>query len=124
VVDRFVAVFNVGDRRALQQLWAQSGQGWDWYSTDAPGERVDKVARDRAGLGDYFSRRHVSGERVSILSFGFNGTNGALGDFQFTLTRAADDMPPAAYVGKGSAVCSPAPLTIGTWSMARDPQGR
>ncbi len=100
------------------------GRAGNGTPTDKPGERTNVTADDRAGLGDYFARRYVRGEELSVLSFGVNGTNGELGNFQFTLTRKADDMVPTVYTGKGSVVCTTVPTTVGTWSMARDPGSR
>jgi len=115
----FVAAFNAGNQRKLQRLWAQSGNSWAWYSTDAPGARVRNVAADRAGLGAYFAQRHKHAETLRLTSFQYNGVSGALGGFEYTLIRKADDLPATAYGGKGDAVCWLRPLTIGTWSMAR-----
>jgi len=121
LVTDFLAAFNAGDRTKLELLWAQTGQGWEWFSTDGPDPRVGAVARDRAGLGAYFARRHVEHEVLRLLSFQWNGTGGMLGNFEYTMDRQADDLPMTQYGGKGSAVCTSTPLTIGTWSMARNP---
>ena len=120
LVDAFVHAFNVGDQRTLQHLWARRGQGFQWYSTDAPGQRFDPVARDRAGLAGYFVRRHTDGETLRLTSFRFNGNTDGYGNFQYTLIRAAADLPPTAYIGKGAAICGRMPRTLGVWSMAKD----
>jgi len=122
LVNRFVQAFNAGDQLALQRLWAQSGQGFDWYSTDAPGQRIDPAGRDRASLGAYFAERHTHRESLRLTSFQFNGNAASYGNFQYTLTRQADDLPPTTYTGKGAAVCTTLPRTIGVWSMAKNPQ--
>jgi len=123
LVTDFLSAFNAGDQGRLQPLWAQSGQGWEWFATDGPDPRIGDVARDRAGLGAYFARRHARHETLRLLSFRWNGTGGMLGNFEYTLDRQADDLRMTPYGGKGSAVCASTPLTIGTWSMARTPSG-
>lgn len=122
LVNRFVQAFNAGDQPTLQRLWAQSGHGFDWYSTDAPGQRVDPAGRDRASLVAYFAERHAHRETLRLKSFQFNGDAASYGNFQYTLTRQADDLPPTAYIGKGAAVCTTIPRRLGVWSMAKNPQ--
>jgi hypothetical protein len=121
LVADFLAAFNAGNQERLQAMWAQSGQGWDWFSTDGPDPRIGIVARDRATLGAYFARRHVQHEVLRLLSFQWNGTGGMLGNFEYTMYRHADDLRMTPYGGKGSAICTSAPVVIGTWSMARIP---
>ena len=122
LVNRFVHAFNAGDQSTLQRLWAQSGHGFEWYSTDAPGRRIDRSARDRASLGSYFAERHALRETLRIKSFHFNGNAASYGNFQYTLIRQADDLPATAYVGKGAALCTTVPRKLGVWSMARNPR--
>lgn len=120
LVNRFVHAFNAGNERALQHLWAQRGEGFKWYSTDAPGQRLRREAKDRVGLGQYFARRHVAGEALHLTSFQFNGNTAGHGNFQYTLIRSAADLPPTAYIGKGAAVCDRMPRTLTVWSMSKD----
>lgn len=122
LVNRFVQAFNAGDQPTLQRLWTQSGHGFDWYSTDAPGQRIDPAGRDRASLGAYFAERHAHQETLRLTSFHFNGNAASYGNFQYTLARQADDLPPTAYIGKGAAVCTTTPRRLGVWSMAKDPR--
>lgn len=121
VVTGFIEAFNAGDEPALQRLFAQAGQGFFWYSTDSPGQRFDQVADDRGSLMGYFVQRHAAHESLHLSSFKFNGNSASMGDFEYTLSRSADDLPATPYVGKGSAMCTTYPRTIGLWSMARDP---
>jgi hypothetical protein len=118
LVYRFVQAFNAGDRSTLQRLWATPAKGFQWYSTDGPGRRLDPNASDRAGLEAYFADRHDHGERLRLTSFQYNGASGGYGHFQYTLMRQADDLIPTRYLGKGAAVCDPTHLTLGVWSMA------
>ena len=120
LVDRFLHAFNVGDQGLLQQLWSQEGQGYDWYTTDAPGQRIGPAASDRATLMSYFADRHTRREELRLTSFRFNGNSASYGNFEYTLLRQADDLTPTAYGGKGGAVCNASPRTIGVWSMARE----
>lgn len=124
LVNQFVRAFNLGDQRALQQLWAQQGDGFDWYSTDAPGQRILAAAKDRVGLVHYFNARHAAGESLRLTSFQFNGNSAAYGNFQYTLIRRANDLTATAYTGKGAAICAPNRSTLGVWSMAKDPRSR
>lgn len=124
LVNQFVHAFNVGDQRTLQQLWAQQGDGFDWYSTDAPGQRLVSAAKDRAELGGYFAARHAAGESLRLTSFRFNGNSASYGNFQYTLIRRAENLVATDYIGKGAAICGPTRSTLGVWSMAKDPQIR
>lgn len=99
----------------------QQGDGFDWYSTDAPGRRIRSAAKDRAGLEHYFTVRHAAGESLRLTSFQFNGNAGGYGNLQYTLIRQADDLPPTAYTGKGAAICGPTRSMLGVWSMAKTP---
>jgi hypothetical protein len=121
LVNQFVRAFNAGDRPVLRRLWAQAGQGFAWYSTDAPGRRISPAAEDRATLSAYFAGRHAQREALRLTSFQFNGNSAGYGNFQYDLIRQANDLAPAAYTGKGAAVCDTTPRTLGVWSMARDP---
>ena len=57
LVRRFSGAFNGGDAAELERIFAQEPE-FEWYSTNAPGERLDPVARDRASLVPYFRDRH------------------------------------------------------------------
>ncbi len=118
VVDHFIDSFNRGDTAQLDQVVAGPGQ-FVWYSTDDPGHRFNDQAYDRTSLMAYFAARHRQHERLVLESFDVNGNNG---DFQFRLTRSADDgLPPTAYGGKGEIQCTTMPRTLAVWSMARWP---
>jgi hypothetical protein len=118
---RFVDAFNRGDLGELDMVFAREPQ-FEWYSTNAPGERLLPIAMDRPSLVPYFSERHTRGERLTLRTFRFNGnTTGArtYGNFEYTLTRQADDLTPTAYQGKGAALCyRNRPDAIIVWSMA------
>lgn len=123
LVDRFVRAFNAGDRPELERLWAAQGQGFSWYSTDGPGQRIGSVAMDRASLGGYFARRHAAGEHLAVTSFQDNGSDASSGNFGLRVVRRADDLPSTAYQGKGAAFCQDSPATLSVWSMARTTSG-
>lgn len=120
LVSQFVHAFNDGDRVTLQRLWADQGHGFEWYSTDAPGQRIRAAAKDRAGLERYFAVRHAAGESLHLTSFQFNGNAAGYGNFQYTLIRRAHDLAPTLYTGKGAALCGSTPR-LGVWSMAKWP---
>jgi len=123
LVESFVRSFNSGNAEELDNLVAESGRGFSWYSTDAPGERINDEARDRSSLLAYFADRHKHRERLELRSFQFNGysANGR-GNFGFELTRSSDDgLASTPYVGKGAIDCDRSPFTLVVWSMAREP---
>jgi hypothetical protein len=98
---RFVSALNAGDFEELDGVFAQDPD-FEWYVTAAPGERLQ--AGDRASLVPYFRQRHELGERLTLLSLPFNGStlgSRSYGNFEYTLTRSANDLPPTAYAGKG-----------------------
>jgi hypothetical protein len=119
----FISSFNIGDTAELDRLFSRNL--FEWYSTDAPGVRVNQAAKDRAGLMAYFSERHHEHEQLNLESFQFIGVSagglGTLGNFEFELTRTADGLAPTPYGGKGAIACWSNPHTILVWSMAREP---
>ena len=118
-VKRFVAEFNRGDLQALDRRFAPA-ERFEWYSTSAPGERFNDAAKDRATLIRYFKARHAKHERLTLRSVKYNGAAEAkYGNFEFTLTRRADDLHAAPYLGKGAAWCHRrATDELFVWSMA------
>jgi hypothetical protein len=121
LVRRFIDAFNGGDSLALDALFARDE--FEWYSTDAPGERFTPLANDRASLVPYFATRHALGEQLTLRSFRFNGNSGGppYGNFEYGLTRSADDLQPTPYHGKGAALCyRTRPDLIFVWSMSRE----
>jgi hypothetical protein len=123
LVESFITTFNQGDTAELDRLF--SADVFEWYSTDAPGARVGREAYDRAGLMAYFAERHREHEQLKLESFQFNGESagglGAVGNFEFELTRMANGLAPTSYGGKGVIVCWTNPHTILRWSMGHEP---
>jgi hypothetical protein len=123
LVESFIRSFNKGDTAELDRLF--SPDVFEWYSTDAPGARVDKEAYDRAGLMAYFAERHREHEQLILESFQFNGQSagglGVVGNFEFELTRMADGLTPTSYGGNGVIACWSNPQTILRWSMGHEP---
>jgi hypothetical protein len=121
LVRRFVAAFNDGDAEELNAIFAREPD-FEWYSTGAPGERLDPIARDRSSLVQYFRDRHALGERLTLRSITFNGnTTGSrtYGNFVYELERGAADLAPTPYRGKGAALCYRTRSdAIFVWSMA------
>ena len=122
LVEAFIASFNSGDTLQLDRLFAAPGL-FGWYSTDAPGERINDEAKNRSSLMAYFARRHNHKERLELQSFQFNGTSpSGRGNFEFELIRSADDgLPSSPYGGKGAVDCDQSQFTLVVWSMAREP---
>lgn len=120
---RFISSFNAGALGELDELFAQEPE-FEWYSTDAPGERFTPTANDRTSLVSYFRDRHALSERLELGSFTFNGntprTLRPYANFQYTLTRSADDLAPNPYGGKGASFCyRKRSDVIFVWSMGR-----
>jgi hypothetical protein len=122
LVESFITTFNRGDTAELDRLF--SADVFEWYSTDAPGARVGLEAYDRAGLMAYFAERHREHEQLKLESFQFNGESaggfGAVGNFEFELTRMANGLVPTSYGGKGVIACWTTPHTILRWSMGHE----
>jgi hypothetical protein len=113
---RFVDVFNRGDLQRLDRIFARAPD-FQWYSTQAPGERFNESAKNRSSLIPYFAERHALGERLKVRSFRWNGG----GNFEYGLVRSAHDLEPTRYYGKGAAHCyANLPDTIFVWSMGRE----
>lgn len=119
---RFIDALNAGNLEELDDIFAQEPD-FEWYATAAPGERLLPLASDRASLIPYFQQRHDIGERLTRDSFRFNGNTPAsrpYGNFEYTLTRSANDLPPTAFTGKGAALCyRDRSDLIFVWAMAR-----
>lgn len=120
VAERFIDAFNRGDTGQLDQL--VSGDQFGWYSTDAPGQRLNAEADDRSDLIAYFAARHRQHERLVLISLDVTYADVGRGGFWFRLTRRADDgLPPTRYSGKGEIQCATRPSSVVVWAMARDP---
>jgi hypothetical protein len=121
LVVRFIDAFNRGDLSALDSVFAQEPD-FEWYSTDAPGERFTPLANDRSSLVPYFASRHAVGERLALRSFRFNGNSSTpYGNFEYGLSRSAEDVAPTPYYGKGAAFCYRYRSdVIFVWSMGRE----
>jgi hypothetical protein len=105
LVERFVRAFNGGELQALDAIFAQEPD-FEWYVTGAPGERL--IGMDRATLIAYFRQRHEVGEQLIVRSLRFNGNtlgSRTYGNFEYALTRSANDLAPTSYMGKGAALC-------------------
>jgi hypothetical protein len=126
LIERFVTAFNDGDLTALDGTYAQEPE-FEWYATGAPGERILPLAGDRASLVPYFQQRHELGERLKINSVRFNGntvgSSRTYGNFEYTLTRIANDLAPTTFAGKGAALCyRERSDLLFVWAMARAPE--
>jgi hypothetical protein len=109
LVARFISAFNAGDQRAINGVWA-SKLYFKWMSvTTPPAARSPEDAARRDTLLPYLAERHSVNERWALMALKINGvTARAYRNFEFRLTRAADDLASgsAAYEGKGASTCS------------------
>jgi hypothetical protein len=119
LVSDFFEAFNAGKLTELDRLFANEPE-FQWYSTDAPGERLQGEATDRSTLVAYFNARHKSGERLTLRRFQYNGYDQGYGHFEYQLTRSADSLAGTRYEGKGAALCKPTGNVIAVWSMGRE----
>ena len=96
LVSTFVAAFNRGDQRAINNLWA-SKVSFKWYSvTTEPGARTPQDSMRRDKLLPYLATRHSANEQLSITNLKINGVSGGgYQNFEFRLMRSADDLPTA-----------------------------
>ena len=114
--------FNRGDRRTLASVWSAEPD-FQWYSTQAPGERLQGAAQHRPSLVPYFLARQANGERLELTFFRANGNSQGprpYGNFEYRLNRRAADLLPTEYQGKGALHCFSArvgPDKLIVWSM-------
>jgi hypothetical protein len=118
IVERFIGAFNRGDLPQLDQLFARLGEGFHWYSTDAPGQRFNAEASNRDTLMAYFAARHLQHERLVLNSLDVTYTTDMEAGFWFRVMRSADDgLSPTAYNGKGGVQCMFTPSSLSVWAM-------
>jgi hypothetical protein len=106
-VRAYVAAYNRGDTRRLDRLFAPATD-FQWYSSPAPGLRLREASKDRSTLAAYFTGRHRTGDRLRLKRFRFNGSNGAVGNFEMTLRRRAPGFRAGRWFtvsGKGATLC-------------------
>lgn len=119
LVSDFFDAFNAGNLTELERLVANQPE-FQWYSTDAPGERLQGEASDRSTLVGYFNARHDSGEHLTLRRFQFNGYDQGYGHFEYQLTRSANSLARTRYEGNGAALCKATGSVIAVWSMGRE----
>ncbi len=103
----FIAAFNRGDYESLDTQFAPPAD-FEWYSSGRPGLRLGSKSRDRDTLLGYFRARHRAGDRLGLVSFGFNGDSGRHGNFELELRRSATGFRDGEWfrvVGKGALIC-------------------
>jgi hypothetical protein len=117
LIIRFVKAFNRGDAPTLNRVW-DSKDWFKWYSvSNQPGLRIKADAYRRDTLLPYFAARHAAHERLVLTSVQINAYGHGYRNFQYKLTRSANDLPgsPVAYEGKGASSCITGRLDV--WSM-------
>ena len=103
----FVSAYDRGDTQMLDSLFAEEPD-FEWYSTNGPGERLGRQARQRGSLIPYFEARHARHDRLAWRSFGFNGNSPRYGNFEFAMWRATAGFNHGGRFpvrGKGAAIC-------------------
>jgi hypothetical protein len=116
----FVRAYNRSDVPSLDRLFSR--ERFVWYSSGAPGTRLRAEAENRETLIPYFRRRHGRGDRLTRLSYRFNGYERQrdLGHFALSGRRRADDFHGGRWfrmVGKGALDCAKPPVTIAVMSL-------
>ncbi len=116
----FVRAYNSGDLAALDRLFSKDRFGW--YSSGGPAVRRLDQAESRETLTSYFRLRHAHGDRLSRVTFRFNGyePQRELGHFELRALRRADGFRNGRRFevsGKGALDCSSRPVTIAVLSL-------
>jgi hypothetical protein len=111
----FFDAFNRGDPSAASFVDPSRG----WYSVTDGHPRRHFVTSSRAGLVEYFARRHRHGERLRLEQVDVSFGNG-LGHIAYVLERRADDLrrlgiAGTAAHGKGAVDCESGRIIL--WSM-------
>lgn len=104
----YIAAFNHGDYESLDAQFAPPAD-FEWYSSGRPGQRLGSKSHDRDTLLGYFRARHRAGDRLGLVSFGFNGDSGRYGNFELELRRSATNFRDGEWfrlIGKGALICS------------------
>ncbi len=117
----FADAFTRGDLRRLDALFAR-GDRFAWFSSGAPGARFSPDAGRRETLLRYFAARHRQHDRLSLLSYRFNGYEPlrTIGHFELRASRRADDFQDGTeleIVGKGAIDCASAPVRFMVLSL-------
>lgn len=119
VVEQFIAALNAGDVGLAEQLFAEKGEGWNWYSVaDRAGQRLGVESKSRSSLAAYFASRVRQRESLRLVSL----REGGNGNFGLVLIRRADDLRngrPAKRVGKGWVNCVVRKISV--WSLGGAP---
>jgi hypothetical protein len=113
--------FGRGDGPRVETMLAGPGR-FAWLSSPAPGRRLGAEATRRWTVAPYVRARHARGDRLALVSVGFNGFDEGrdLGHFEFRARRRAADFRGGAWfdlVGKGALDCSARPTTIAVLSI-------
>jgi hypothetical protein len=100
----FVGAFNDGSFEKLDALFAQEPD-FQWYSTQAPGQRLGVEAKNRGTLIPYLRRRHAAGDEFRLRSFRWNGRSAHWSNFGFLALRKNPRGGWLRSEGKGAAIC-------------------
>lgn len=118
LVRPFVRDYDGGKVAVIDRLWAREPY-FQWFSTRAPGARLDTPAYERSTLASYFRSRARVHEnlRLTELSAGYDPERNII-NFHGRLIRSADDLRPALpQEFKGAAACVPGGPILIVWGM-------
>jgi hypothetical protein len=116
VMVAFVKAYNDGQIGRLDRIFAPADDFF-WYSSPAPGRRLNAAAKDRSTLAAYFRGRHRAGDRLAIVRWKFNSRRARddQGGFEFTLRRHARGYRAGRSFtlhGKGSLACARGQISV------------
>jgi hypothetical protein len=115
-VNRFADDFSHQRLRRTDRAFS-SRREFRWYSTTAPGARLDPEARRRNTLRAYFRQRMAQQERLRIKRLGsFYEEKRHIRHLNGRLVRRAGDLAPTVFRFKGAFSCRTGKLIV--WSMA------
>jgi hypothetical protein len=117
VVKRFTRAIRDGSADRADKTYARE-PAFEWYSTTAPGTRLNADARDRTTLREYFRDRIARHERLRLTRLtAFYERRRNITHFHGTLARSADNLPVTTHHFKGAATCRGRTRII-VWSMS------
>jgi hypothetical protein len=103
----FVTAFNRGNLRKLDSLFARQ-PAFAWYSSNAPGSRLNRAAKRRDTLIAYFRARHLDQDRLRPARIGITTAAPHQTGLSLELRRSTADYRAGRWfsvAGKAALVC-------------------
>lgn len=110
-MESFIKAFNRGDAETLDSLFARE-PAFEWYSSPAPGRRLNRASFKRSTLLPYFVSRHSDGDRMHLRRFDFIGRGPKNSGIGFQVARRADGFRGGKWFrasSKAAVICSGGP---------------